>query len=199
MEMKSAQHMARIKHMLDAKGKLPPSLLARKILCIAYVSAPFDEKERFRFQALHAMTVVRVIARHLKMGYRLRSVERGGNGYRIDLQFEAIYSGKTRLVEVKSSKQIREVHRIQVALYPHANADEIVVSNRETDEILGSEFIEEVQRQAEITRQFLTDHLERAAITYTPHQDCCYTCANSNCPFLPSVAAHVATNLLQTR
>ena len=164
--------------------RLPPSLLARKVLCTAYVSAPFNERERLRFHGLHAMTVVRVIARHLKMGYRLKTVERGGNGYRIDLLFEAIYSGKTRLAEVKASKRIREVHRIQAALYPHASADEIVVSNRETDEVLSSKFIQEIQRRAELTRQSLMDDPAHAATTYTPHLDCCYTCANSSCRFL---------------
>ena len=134
-----------------------PSLLARKMLCSAYVAAPFNEKDRFLFQGLHDMTTIRVIARHLQLGYRLMKVERGGNGYRIDLLFESISTGRKRLNEVKSSKTIREVHRIQAALYaalpPQMNIDEIAVSNREIDEILSSDFIEEVQRRAQSTRQ----------------------------------------------
>jgi len=170
--------------------RLPPSLLARKILCSAYVPAPFREEERFKFQALHALTVVRVIARHLKMGYTLKSVERGGIGYRIDLLFEAS-SGRTRIVEAKSSKQIREVHKIQGALYPHTDVDEIAVSNRDSDEILSTEFIQEIQRRADLTRQFVTNDPLGARSRYTPHADCCYTCANLGCPF-PSSTRQLA-------
>jgi hypothetical protein len=178
--------------------RLPPSILARKILCTGYVSAPIEDEERFRFQALHAMAIVRVIARHLKMGYRLRSVERGGRGYRIDLLFEGS-SGRVRIVEAKSSKQIREVHKIQAALYPHADADEIAVSNREVDEVLDPEFIQEIRQRAELTRALLIDDPARAETTFTPHQDCCYTCANSGCPFLPKVRALTPASFPQTR
>ena len=173
--------------------KLTPSLLARKILCTAYMPAPFGQGERLVFLGLHAMTVVKVIARHLRMGYRLRSVERGGKGYRIDLLFDGD-SGRTRIVEVKSSKQMKEVHRIQAALYPHASADEIVVSNRETDEVLTPDFIEQTHRQAELTRQLLAGNPTLASTTYTPHHDICYTCANLSCPFPPSTRQLAVAN-----
>jgi len=167
--------------------RLTPSLLARKILCMGYVPAPFRDSDRLKFQGLHAMTTIRVIARHLQLGYRLMEVERGGGGYRIDLLFESISTGRRRLNEVKSSKTIREVHRIQAALYAalpvHMNIDEIAVSNREIDEILGSDFIEEVQRRAQSTRQLLIADPVTAASTYTPHEDCCYICGNSACHF----------------
>jgi len=170
--------------------RLAPSLLARKILCIGYVPAPFRGSDRLKFQGLHAMTTIRVIARHLQLGYRLMKVERGGNGYRIDLLFEAISTGRKRLNEVKSSKTIREVHRIQAALYAtlpeHMNIDEIAVSNKETDEILSSDFIEEAQRRAQSTRQLLITDPVTAASTYTAHEDCCYVCGNRSCPFLPT-------------
>jgi len=162
---------------------LGPSLLARKILCSAYVSAPFSEKERFKFQALHAMTVVKVIARHLKMGYILKGVERGGNGYRVDLLFSDP-SGKTRLDEVKSSRKVREVHKIQAALYAHSDADEIAVSNGQEDQILTPKFIREMQERAVQTIQLLSNDPTAAASTYTPHEDACYTCATTPCPFL---------------
>jgi len=169
--------------------KLSPSLLARKILCIGYVPAPFRESDRLKFQGLHAMTTIRVIARHLQLGYRLVTVEQGDGGYRIDLLFEAISTGRKRLNEVKSSKTIREVHRIQAALYAalpvHMNIDEIAVSNRETDEILSSDFIEEVQRRAQSTRQLLSTDPIASASTYTPHDDCCYICGNRSCLFVP--------------
>ena len=180
--------MARM--ILSRSVKLSPSLLARKILCIGYVPAPFTESDRLRFQGLHAVTTMRVIARHLQLGYRLLKVERGGNGYRIDLLFESICTGRKRLNEVKSSKTIREVHRIQAALYAalpeHMNIEEIAVSNREIDEILSSEFIQEVQQRAQFTRQFLSTDPDTAATTYTPHEDCCYICGNKGCPFLPT-------------
>jgi len=169
-----------------------PSLLARKILCVAYVSAPLSDEACFRLRALHSMALVTVIGRYLKSGYRLLAVERGGNGYRTDLLFEAILSAKKRLVEVKSSQKIREVHKIQAALYAHKiTADEIAVSNRDSDEILTTEFIQEIRERAELTRLFLTNESVRAAATYTPHPDVCYICANSACRFLgrPTVSA----------
>jgi hypothetical protein len=168
--------------------RLTPSLLARKILCMGYVPAPFRDSDRLKFQGLHAMTTIRVIARHLQLGYRLMKVEQGGGGYRIDLLFEAISTGRKRLNEVKSSKTIREVHRIQAALYVPLlmpmNIDEIAVSNKEIDEILSSNFIEEVQRRAQSTRQLLIADPVTAASTYTVHEDCCYVCENKSCPFL---------------
>ena len=167
--------------------KLPPSLLARKILCIGYVPAPFEDEQRFRFQALHAMAVVRVIARHLRTGYELKDIERGGRGYRVDLLFEQTSSGRTRLVEVKSAREIREVHRLQASLYPHSRADEVCVSNRERDEILTPDFVEQTLQRAEVTRRLLLEEPEAAATKYTPHPDCCYTCANFACPFLASM------------
>ena len=171
---------------LDASLRIPPSTLARKILCLAYLPSPFEAEGRFRAQAFHAIAVVRVIARHLKMGYRLSSIERGGSGYRIDLLFEAVSTGRTRIVEVKGSKQMREVHKIQAALYSHAESDEIVVSNREIDEVLVRDFIEQIRRRAEVTRQLLASDPARAATAYAPHDDVCYTCANLGCPYLSS-------------
>jgi len=116
-------------------------------------------------------------------------VEQSGGGYRIDLMFESISTGRKRLNEVKSSKTIREVHRIQAALYAalpvHMNIDEIAVSNKEIDEILSPDFIEEVQRRARFTCQLLSTDLVTAATTYTPHEDCCYICGSRSCPFLP--------------
>jgi len=172
---------------------LSPSLLARKILCMGYVPTPFRESDRLKFHGLHAMTTLRVIARHLQLGYRLMRVEQSGGGYRIDLLFEAISTGRKRLNEVKSSKTIREVHRIQAALYAalplHMNIDEIAVSNREIDEVLSPDFVEEVQRRAQFTRQLLMADPVAAATTYTPHEDCCYTCGNSGCYFQLEVGA----------
>ncbi len=74
--------------------KIPPSILSKRILCPAYTPAPFDRANAFKFRALHALTTITVIARHLKLGYRLIAAERGGSGYRIDLLFESTSSGK---------------------------------------------------------------------------------------------------------
>lgn len=172
---------------LQKLQRLSPSLLARKILCVAYVPKPFGEEDRFRFQTLHAFSMIKVIARHLRSGYRLTGIEQRGRGYIIDLMFEAISTGRKRLNEVKSSKTIREVHRIQAALYAglpiHGNIDEVVVSNKENDEILNPSFIEDVHRRAEATREMLVNHPYEAATRYTPHDDICYTCGNTACPF----------------
>jgi hypothetical protein len=131
--------------------------------------------------------MIRVIARHLRLGYRLVDIERRGKGYVIDLVFEAISSRRRRLNEVKSSETIREVHLLQAALYhQYVETDEIVVSNGERDEVLRPDFIREVQRRAELTRQLLVCDPENAATRYTAHEDCCYVCENRSCPFLPT-------------
>jgi len=162
-----------------------PSLLAKKILCPAYVPAPFNKDELLKLQGLHARAALNVIARHMKLGYKLLGVEVAGNGFRIDLLFKLLPSGKIRLVEVKSSKQIREVYKIQAALYhPSSAADEIAVSNRERDELLTSDYIHEILRRAEMTRRLLATNPSIAARTHTPHPDACYTCCNTSCLYL---------------
>jgi len=167
----------------EKRSRLSPSLLARKILCPAYVPAPFGQDNRVKFLGFHAMAIVKVISRHLKLGYALKGVEQSGPGYRIDLLFESP-SGIRRLAEVKSAKKIREIHRLQAALYHHHNlSNEIVVSNGDTDEVLDPEFIFETRRRAEITRKVLTDTPEMAAQIYVPNGDTCYACGNSRCPF----------------
>jgi hypothetical protein len=152
-----------------------------------------NESDRFRFQGLHALSILKVLSRHLRLGYTLLSVERGGNGYRYDLLF-ANPSGKTRLVEVKSSKKIREMHMIQAALYSTSTIDEIVVSNRQEDQSITAEFIEGVHQRAERAIQLFTQDPTRAATTYTPNMDTCYTCANNACPYLPSKATTEAAS-----
>jgi hypothetical protein len=163
--------------------KLTPWLLSRKIICAAYLPAPFNDAERALFLGLHAMTVVKVIARHLRMGYVLKDVERRGNGYRTDLILVSP-SGRRRVSEVKSAKEIKEVHRIQAALYANAEVEEIAVSNRNNDEVLDARFVQDILRRAQLTRQLLTQDPSAAASAYTPHHDICGMCANGACPFL---------------
>jgi len=163
--------------------KLTPWLLSRKIICAAYLPAPFNDAERVIFLGLHAMTVVKVIARHLRMGYMLKDVERRGNGYRTDLILVSP-SGARRVSEVKSAKEIKEVHRIQAALYANAEVDEIAVSNRDNDEVLDPRFVQDILKRAQLTRQLLIRDPSAAASIYTPHHDICGMCANVACPFL---------------
>ena len=160
----------------------PPSLLARKILCTAYVSAPFDAASASKFHGFHASAAIRVISRHLKMGYKLDSIEKRGVGFRTDLVFTKTDVG-SRLVEVKSANKLREVHRLQAALYPNDRYNEIVVSNRHEDSVLTPEFISQARGRANVARQMLSQNPDKAAVKYTPHEDVCYTCANEACPF----------------
>lgn len=170
---------------MTAITTLSPSRLARLILCPAYIAAPFDEENRLKFQGLHAIAVLRVIARHIRQGFRLQSLEKRGNGFRVDLEFLGA-DGRLRVSEVKSARELSEVHRIQAALYcQDGNYDEVVLSNRAMDVLLPREYIEEVRRQAEATKQLLKNNPEQAAISFRPNACVCRICANYSCPFLP--------------
>jgi hypothetical protein len=163
--------------------KPTPSTLARLILCPAYVGAPFDPESHLRLQGLHAITVLRVIARHLKQGFLLKSVERRGRGLRIDLEFRKP-DGKIRIHEVKSARELTEVHRIQAALYWDGDQNnEIVLSNGSTDIILPQEYLEKIRREAEATRAFLRDRPNEAAVAFRPDPCVCRYCGNAGCPF----------------
>jgi len=165
--------------------QLSPSQLAKLILCLAYVAGPFNEGERLRFLGFHARAALNVIKSYLKKGWILVAVEHSGNGFRIDLLFRHPTSGIVRLVEVKTAKRIREVFKIQAALYfSLSGADEAVVSNGVIEEVLTPAFIERTLAQAKNTLQVLTSNPLVAARTFTPHEDACYTCAAKTCSFL---------------
>jgi hypothetical protein len=165
-------------------SKLSPSSLARLILCPAYIGAPFDQENRLKFQGLHAIAVLRVIARHIKQGFLLKSVERRGRGLRIDLEFQKP-DGKIRVHEVKSARELTEVHRIQAALYWDGDGNhEIVLSNGSMDIVLPQEYLEKVHQQAEATRVFLREHPSEAAVAFRPDPCVCRYCGNASCPFL---------------
>lgn len=167
------------------KLSLPPSLLSRKMICAAYVPAPFDDSDRFRFQAYHALAIVKVIKRHLKIGFALRGIElRNENGYRNDVVFIRP-DGMTRAVEVKSGKTLTEVHRIQAALYWSPGA-EIAVSNGNVDIVLSAEYISSVRERAEEVRKLLTERPDIAVGSFNPVFGVCRICSNKSCPFLPS-------------
>jgi hypothetical protein len=129
------------------------------------------------------MAMLRVIKRHLGCGFVLRAIEaRSGNGFRNDLSFEDP-CGRLRVVEVKSAKQLVEVHAIQAALYWIPNCD-IVLSNGNEDRVLSEDYVRTVQNKAQMTRQLLRDHPEIAETSFNPTHAVCRICANERCPFL---------------
>jgi hypothetical protein len=165
--------------------RLSPSYLAKLIICPAYVPARFTDNDRLKFQGLHAITVLSVIGRHIKQGWQLKSIERCGNGFRVDLEFLRP-DGRLRASEVKCARELTEVHRIQAALYRQRGSyDEVVLSNRKMDVVLPREYVEEIYRQAEATRQLLTNNPDQAATMFTQNSCVCSICANDRCPFLP--------------
>jgi hypothetical protein len=169
---------------MTAIARISPSRLARLVICPAYIPAPFDSESRLRFQGLHAIAVLRVIARHIKQGFLLKSVERWGRGFRIDLEFQKP-DGRIRIHEVKSARQLTEAHRIQAALYWGGDQNqEVVLSNGSTDLLLPQDYLEKVRQQAEATRAFLRDRPDEAAVTFRPDPCVCRYCGNQRCPFL---------------
>jgi len=179
---------------LTAIATLSPSRLARLVICPAYIAAPFDEENRLKFQGLHAIAVLRVIARHLKQGFLLKSVERRGRGLRIDLEFQKP-DGKIRVHEVKSARELTEVHKIQAALYWDGDGNhEVVLSNGSTDVVLPQEYLEKVHREAEATMAFLRDFPDEATIAFRPNPAVCRYCANDQCTFLAGRLAATIVN-----
>lgn len=166
---------------------VPPSILAKKILCLAFVPSPLDEASRIRLQGIHALTMMRILSKYIASGYRLVSLERGGAGFRLDIVLQNS-QGKTRLIEAKCSKKIRESHRLQAAIYAMARPDlnEIVVSNGDDEEKLEPEYLAETIRRARATIELLKTDPLSAASSYTPHPDTCYICGNRACPYLPT-------------
>jgi hypothetical protein len=169
----------------------PPSLLAKKILCLAYVPAPFDKKELLKFLGLHAMSMIKVLKRYYRTKlWILLSPEHARSGCRVDLLLLNVLTLTVRMVEVKSARVLRDVFKIQAALeFPCSGADEVAVSNGETEELLRQSFIEETLAKKKKVEETLAKDPEGAARTYTPHPDACYTCANMRCPFLKDRSA----------
>jgi len=164
---------------------IAPSLLSKKILCPAYTPAPFKSEDRLLYLGLHALATLKVIAHKVRLRHWLKSVERRGNGFRYDLEFEAP-SGKNQLYEVKSAKNLKEVHKIQAALYWTEEHDEVVLSNGEEEIPLTTEYIQSVRRRAEETCKLLRENPELAAATFKPNSEICYICSNLKCPFQPN-------------
>ncbi len=157
--------------------------MSKKLLCTAFVAAPFDPENAIRFHQLHAVAAMRTISRHLRAGFKLDSVEKPGRGCRTDLVFTKPDVG-IRLAEVKSSNKIREIHKLQAALYENERYDQIVVSNKHEDIILSPEYVMEVRARAHRVREFLARHPDKAAVAYTPNSEICRFCINESCPFI---------------
>jgi hypothetical protein len=127
--------------------------------------------------------MIRVIKRHLKLGYSLMAVEAAlGQGARVDLLFKHPRSQR-RIVEVKSAKELSEFHRLQAALYWVPEAGETVLSNGSEDIVLPADYITSVQEKAHMVRKLLLEHPDVAATTFNPAPAVCRICANNRCPF----------------
>jgi len=178
----------------EKRVSIPPYMLSRKILCSAYAPARIDKFDWTQFRGWHAIAMLRTIARHLQLGFRLLGIEKTGPGFRIDLVFLGP-SGRTRATEVKSAREIREVHRLQSALYARAgaNADEITISNGQRDEILTPEFIQQVSDLADATLKLLDTDPATARTRFTPHPDICPFCSNTECPYRSSIRTTLTT------
>jgi hypothetical protein len=184
----SSQHLSpdRKRTQTLESPRLPPSLMAKLLFCTAYVPSPFREEDRTRVMGLHAVAMVRAIGRQLRRGYILEAVELYVNHSRIDLVFRTL-DGKRRIHEVKSSRDLTELSKIQAALYwREKEFDEVVLSNGQTDIVLPPDYVQSIQARAASTREFIAHYPEAAKIEYHPNSETCRTCANEDCPFYPS-------------
>jgi hypothetical protein len=161
--------------------KLSPSLLSKKMVCPAYLPSTMSDKDRFHLMGIHALTVLKVIARHLAEGYILECIEAKVYNGRIDLIFRNGVDGKKRRVEVKSAKKIHLYAKYQASIYWNGR-DELVVSNSAADIVLSRQFIEEAIKLAKETDAFISEHPEEATKTYRPHNGVCRICGNHECP-----------------
>ena len=164
---------------LERGFRLPPSILSKKMICPAYITSPMRNEDRLRFLGFHAMTVQKVIARHLEMGCILEGIESKANRGRVDLIFRHA-NGKKRQVEVKSGKKIYLYAQYQAALYWNGR-DELVVSNPIEYMLLSQEFIEKAINLAQETETFLTNYPEKATELFKPSSDLCRICGNNKC------------------
>ena len=90
---------------------------------------------------------------------------------------------KLRLVEVKTSRELREVDRIQTALYWTPRIDEVVLSNGNEVLVLSQEEISSTLLRAKSIMHLLKQHVEEAAYSFNPVPEVCRICANATCPF----------------
>jgi len=177
--------------MIDAKASkrrgLSPSLKAKKILCKGYEPSEFPKgREGDRLRWKHSDEMKCVMKKLLKDGYQILDVEAPANGGRIDLVAKAT-DGRIVGVEVKSHRgELKEVDRIQAALYYSPQLETVAVANRYYFEILSAEYVQEVRVAAHITEEFLETQPDLARVSFTPHIDVCGTCSNGLCLYRES-------------
>jgi hypothetical protein len=167
------------------RRRVSPSKLAPKLLCRAYEPSEFpqgSEGERLRWK--HSDEIVRVIKQLIETSYEILGVEVTANRGRVDLLVRSP-EGRQIAVEVKSHRgNIREVDKIQAALYWTPQFNEIAVANRRTVLFLTADFVQEVRAAGDIAQEALNSQPEMTAVSFTPHQDVCRTCSNDRCPYL---------------
>jgi len=167
---------------LFKRRRLSPSQTAKKLLCKAYEPTEFPagrEGERLRWK--HSDTTIHVMKKMLSDGYQILEIEARANGGRIDLIGKAP-DGLVVGVEVKShGGALREVDRIQCALYFSPQLDAVAVANRYNFEVLTTGFIQEVRVAAHVVLEFLATQPDLARVSFSPHSDVCGTCDNSLC------------------
>jgi len=179
---------------LGTRLRLSPSLLSKKMVCPAYVPSPMSSKDRFLLMGIHALTVLKVISRHLIQDYNLERIEAKVYNGRIDLIFSRKGDAeKKRRVEVKSAKQIHIYAKYQASLYWNGK-DELVVSNSAADIVLPHEFIEDAIRLAEETDAFIAEHPDEAAKTYRPQEGICRICGKHGCPSKSTTSGKYSAN-----
>ena len=125
-----------------------------------------------------------VMKRMLETGFQILAVEAPVNSGRIDLLAKAPDERKIG-VEVKSHQgELRELDKIQGALYWLPQLDGIAVANRRTILLLTPNYVQEVRTAGKVTEEFLEKQPDLASASYTPHEDVCRTCQNHHCPYL---------------
>jgi Holliday junction resolvase-like predicted endonuclease len=108
-------------------------------------------------------------------------IEAPVNGGRVDIIAKAP-DARTVGVEVKAHQgELREVDKVQAALYFSPQLQAIAVANRRKLQMLTADYLQEVRVAAHITQEFLDAQPELARVAFTPHRDLCRTCANYLC------------------
>ena len=122
-----------------------------------------------------------VMKQILENGFRILDIEAPVNGGRIDIIAEAPDS-RTVGVEVKAHQgELREVDKIQAALYFSPQLEGIAVANRRDLQMLTVNYLQEVRVAAHITQESLDTQPELSRVTFSPHPDVCRTCTNYLC------------------
>jgi Holliday junction resolvase-like predicted endonuclease len=125
-----------------------------------------------------------VIKRMLEAGFQILGIESPANGGRIDIIAKAP-DDRTIGVEVKTHQgELRELDKIQAALYFSTKLDRIAAANRRTILMLLPEYVQEVRTAAKIVEETLEKQPELGRTCYTPHPDVCRLCQSHHCPYL---------------